>query len=80
METGGGRIVFVKFVGGGCNIETTIAMCELSELDGKSWGGMTFPFHPFYHFGRVCHSGMMSVVTLFSNPPRTKFKRGFGMM
>lgn len=59
-------------MGGGCNIETTVAICKFNELDGKSWGGMTFPFHPFYHFGRVCHGGMMSLVTLFSNPLRTK--------
>lgn len=31
-----------------CNIETVVAICELNELDNKSWGEMTFPFHLLY--------------------------------
>ena len=77
MEMCDSKTVFVKFVGGDCNIETAVAICELNEFDGKSWGGMAFLFHPFYPFRRVCHSGTVSVVTLFSNLLRTRVRRGF---
>lgn len=48
FRTCGGMRVLIEFMGGGCNIETVVAICELNELDDKSWGEMTFPFHLLY--------------------------------